>query len=158
MHVFACGSMSRRLTRRLLAVAVAVVCLAVAACSARTKQQEICAERSQRNLLSAQLKPWIPSPAFAVTSGATVWVRVTTLPIDADGLFGTVGGVAQLHTVKAASPPQIATEDGHKVAKDPSVVIKKASQWQQLKLQPGTWRIYSVTNPAVEVVACPHDS
>jgi hypothetical protein len=148
--------MSGRLTRRLVAVAVAL-CLAVAACSGRTKQQAICAEHSQRNLLSARLEPWVPSPAFTVAPETTAWVRVTKLPVDADGLFGTVGGVAQLHTVQAATPPQVVTEDGNKVAKDPFVVIKQASQWQLLPLEAGTWRIYSVTNPAIEVVACPED-
>jgi hypothetical protein len=42
-----------------------------------------------------------------------------------------------------------------KVSGDPAVIIAKPLHWEQLRIDPGSWRLYSVTNPTIEVVSCP---
>lgn len=115
-----------------------------------------CPDDARTTLLDADLVELEPSDPLDLPSGATAWIRVTKRPTAAGGLLGEIGGVAELHLVAAGAVPAITTtDDGTRRSSDPSVVVRRALEWQRLELPGGgPWRLYSLSNPGVEVIAC----
>lgn len=116
----------------------------------------ICDQGVRTELLNSHLDSLMPSQPFTLKSGSTGWIQVTVLPSSYEGLFGDVGGVAEVHPVHSGVPPNLApTANGGQESRDPSIVIDKAGTWQQLPMGPGDWQLYSFSNPGIEVVSCP---
>jgi hypothetical protein len=98
----------------------------------------------------------VPSAPFDVDAASAVWVMVTKRPTAAGGLLGGAGGVAELHRIAAGTAPSSTTGTGGKrTSADPSIVVRRALRWERLDVPPGSWRVYSSSNPAIELIACP---
>ena len=115
-----------------------------------------CGPAEQVALLAADLVELEPSATIEVPPGTAAWIRVTKRPTAAGGLFGEVGGVAELHSIPADAVPALVTDAaGNRRSADPSIVVRRALIWERADLEPGAWRLYSLSNPGIEVVACP---
>jgi len=133
--------------------------LSTAGCSVlpQSAVATICEPAARTELLNEQLNSWKPSTPFTLAPASTAWLEVTILPGSAEGLFGTIAGVADVHSIPNGSSPTIGTgPDGIQDSRDPTTVIQKAGIWQQLSLKAGAWQIYSESDPGIEIVSCPH--
>lgn len=116
----------------------------------------ICDPDQRTELIKADLVEWQPSPAFKLKEGSTGWIQVTRLPESAEGLFGTINGVAVVYSVHSGVAPKLTTDaNGNVQPHDPSIIIDKGLTWQRLALGSGDWQLYAYSNPGIEVVSCP---
>ncbi len=144
--------------RQRLVLSLVVFLLLTASCGspAQSSSSKICEPAARTVLLNERLDPWTPSTPFTVAPASTVWLEVTILPFSSEGLFGTIAGVAEVHSIPAGSSPTVGTgPDGIKESKDPAIIVQKALTWQELSLGTGAWQIYSESNPGMEIVSCP---
>ena len=117
---------------------------------------ELCSPDRRTELLNVTLEAWTPSSPFTICAGSDAWIQVTKDPASAEGLFGTLNGIAELYSIPSGATPNITTEpNGYRDPHDPSITIDKALTWQELKLKAGAWQLYSFSNPGIEVVSCP---
>ncbi len=97
-----------------------------------------------------------PVDAFTLAPASTAWLEVTILPGSSEGLFGDLGGIAEVHSIPSGSSPTVGTgPDGIKDSRDPAIIVQKALVWQELNLKSGAWQIYSLSDPGIEIVSCP---
>jgi hypothetical protein len=132
--------------------------LSAASCGSPSQSttSTICEPAARTVLLNEKLDPWNPSTPFTLVPASTAWIEVTILPFSYDGLFGDVGGVAEVHSIPSGSSPTVGTgPNGIKDPKDPAIIVQKGLVWQELNLKSGAWQIYSVSNPGIEIVSCP---
>jgi len=54
-----------------------------------------------------------------------------------------------------AAPNLVTNSNGNQESRDPAIIVQKALTWQKLDLAPGDWRLYSMSDPGIEVVSCP---
>jgi hypothetical protein len=142
--------------KRGIALIAAAFILAGCGFNRAAAEPVVCAAQSRTTLLSVQLRPWAPSPSFVVPAGATVWAQVTKLPVTAQGPLGQPGPVADLHYLTAGSAPRLITSTrGDTTSSDPSFALSGTTGWQRLALPAGNWKVYSNTDPEVELVSCP---
>ena len=113
---------------------------------------KICDQAARTELLNTRLEPWVSSAPFTVLRVSEVWLQVTTLPSSSDGLFGSIAGVAELHSIPEGTSPSV---NGNHESMDPAIIVQKALTWQELSLGPGAWQLYSLSDPGIEVVSCP---
>ena len=143
---------------KLLAVALAGLFGASSACggSDAASPPRVCAAEARTTLLEVTLDAWAVSPPFTVAAKTTTWVTVTKLPMEYDGLFGHINGVADLHTIPAGEAPIVETRpDGNRDSKDPSIVLQQDG-WQTLSLRQGSWQVYTAQHQlGIRVVSCP---
>ena len=118
--------------------------------------QSVCNQRQRTELLNVTLDPWAPSMPFGVDQDKVAWIQVTHPPSSSETLFGSLGGIAEVHSLKSGAAPRVETSaNGDKTSKDPAIIIQKPLTWQLLQLGPGIWQLYSLSNPGIEVVSCP---
>lgn len=116
----------------------------------------ICEADQRTELLNVVLVELKPSPAFTLKDGYTGWIQVTRLPMSAEGPFGTIGAVAEVHSVRSGVAPNLKTDaNGGVESHDPAINIDKSFTWQLLPMGSGAWQLYSLENPGIEVVSCP---
>lgn len=141
--------------RLVLLLVTSLAVLLLTGCGPSAPTPAICAEATRTPLLKANLDPWTPSAPFTLPAGSVAWLQVTRLPASAEGLFGTVAGVAELHSIPSGATPSVVTQaKGDKQSQDPSIVVQKALTWRKLPLSPGAWQLYSASDPGIEVVSC----
>jgi len=134
------------------------VVLAATACHGQNAvQPKVCdVSRGTVLLQAVKLTEKVPSADFSVPARSTVWVRVDFLPTSAGGLFGTVGGVAELHSVAAGAAPLMQTAaNGDVTPLDPPIVVHKAVKWERTALAAGDWQLYSLSDPTISLLSCP---
>jgi hypothetical protein len=144
--------------RAVLWLVMSLGALSTAGCSLlpQTSVPRICEPAARTVLLNEQLDSWNPSTPFTLARASTAWLEVTILPFSAEGLFGGIGGIAEVHSIPSGSSPTVGTgPDGIKDSRDPAIIIQKALIWQQLSLKAGAWQIYSESNPGIEIISCP---
>jgi len=143
---------------RFCAIALAGLVAASLACSTprSASTPKVCAADARTTQLDVTLDPWILSQAFTVVPKTTTWVTVTTLPVEYDGLFGHINGVADLHSIPAGTSPTVGTgPDGIQESRDPDLVLQRDS-WQMLSLNPGSWQAYTLEHHlGIKLVSCP---
>ncbi len=143
---------------RFCAIALAGLVAASLACSTprSASTPKVCAADARTTQLDVTLDPWILSKAFTVVPKTTTWVTVTTLPVEYDGLFGHINGVADLHSIPAGTSPTVGTgPDGNQESRDPDLVLQRDS-WQMLSLNPGSWQAYTLEHHlGIKLVSCP---
>jgi hypothetical protein len=138
-----------------LVIGCGVVSIAGCASPSQGSTPRICDQAARTELLKARLDPWIPSASFTIAPASTAWLQVTTLPTSSEGLFGSIAGVAEVHSIPSGVSPLVVTNSsGDKESRDPATVVQKALTWQELKLTAGAWQLYSASNPGIEVVGC----
>lgn len=113
---------------------------------------KVCDPAARTELLKARLEPWVTSAPFTVQRSSAAWLQVTTLPAASEGLFGSIAGIAELHSIPAGASP---VYDADHLPTDPAINVMKALTWQELSLGPGAWQLYSMSDPGIEVVSCP---
>ncbi|HZK72810.1 MAG TPA: hypothetical protein VFD88_02250 [Clostridia bacterium] len=139
-------------------VVVICGCLLMSSCgpTPQATSPKICDQAARAELLKSRLEPWVPSAPFTVAPASAAWLQVTVVPEAADGLFGSIAGIAELHSIpNDASPTTGPGVDGNPESKDPAIIVKKSLTWQELDLAQGAWQLYSVSDPGIEVVGCP---
>jgi len=131
--------------------------IALAGCTTtQNAGSTVCSVDKRTPLLKITLVEWTPSQPFTVRSGSVAWIQVTRDPTSSEGLFGTVGGIAELHSIPSGTAPSVVTSsNGDTQSQDPAIVIQKPLTWQKLSLEHGGWQLYSLSNPGIEVVSCP---
>jgi hypothetical protein len=141
-------------------LATTLTLLALAGCtSTQHAASTICTVDKRTPLLNMTLVEWTPSPPFTVGSGSAAWIQVTKDPTSSGGLFGTMGAIAEVHSIPSGTAPNVVTgSNGDRQSQDPAIVIQKALTWQKLSLADGDWQLYSASNPGIEVVSCPGSS
>src|SRR5689334_19093378 len=93
----------------LVAIGLGVLCLA--GCSVTfDSAPTICSPDQRTELLNATLEPWTPSAPFTIGGGAVAWIQVTRDPESAEGLFGTLGGIAEVWSMPSGATPNITTK------------------------------------------------
>ena len=148
------ASGGQRVARRLV-TGLSLVLLTGGCSPSPASSPPICGEAARTPLLKVNLDPWTPSAAFTLAAGSVAWIQVTKLPFSAGGLFGTIAGVAEVHSIPSGATPNVVTKaNGDKESQDPAIVVQKALTWQKLTLAPGAWQLYSESNPGIEVVSC----
>jgi hypothetical protein len=100
-----------------------------------------------------------PGPAFAVPSGAEVWVESGSQPGDGDeGLFAGVGGIGDVSALRDGGTPSITTDaSGTTSSNDPTVTLRKTGAWVRLPIGAGSWQLYTddmAPSFLVTVIAC----
>lgn len=143
-----------------LYLATTLSLLVLAGCTAtQHAASTVCSVDKRAPLLKTTLVEWTPSPSFTVGSGLVAWIQVTKEATSSGGLFGTMGGIAELHSIPNGAAPNVVTSsNGDRESQDPAIVIQKALTWQKLSLSHGDWQLYSASNPGIEVVSCPGSS
>lgn len=116
----------------------------------------VCKQAQRTELLNTKLEAWTPTTPFTLESGNTAWIQVTHRPFLSTTLFGSLGAIAELHSLKNGAAPQIETDpNGDETSKDPAIIIQKPLTWQRLPFGAGSWQLYSESDPGIEVVSCP---
>lgn len=106
-------------------------------------------------LLDVVLNNWTPSPVFSVSPNTTVWIGLTSLPVTYGGPFGDIGPVADLHPIHAGTTPAIvADSNGNKYSNDPIIELQNDLKFRKASISPGSWQIYSNTDPGIRIVSC----
>jgi len=125
-------------------------------CGAQHPEASLCAPGDQTLLLDVILTEWTSSSDFAVSPNTTVWIGLTRLPVTYGGLFGDIGPVAELHPIHAGATPAVVTDsNGNKASNDPIIELQNDQKFRQASIRPGTWQIYSNTDPGIRIVSCP---
>ena len=129
------------------------VLLAASSCG-QSASASVCSKPQRMELLKVQLQDdfghFPPSPPFTVKDRYAAWVQVTQA---VEGLFGNR---TQLYYIANGATPNVTTDPGGNLAfNDPTIIIDEPMTWRKLPMKPGTWQLYSFTNPTIEVVACP---
>jgi hypothetical protein len=137
------------------ALAAAAVLGVATACG--IQPNGVCGAAARTTLLAATtLEPWVPTTPFTVSANVTVWAEVTKLPVTAGGLFGDVGPVADLHPILSGTAPALVVQaNGDTRSIDRDIGLNRPPGWQLQPIQPGTWQVYSDTDPQITIVACP---
>jgi hypothetical protein len=139
-----------------LSLVLSLGLLSTASCGSSPQSSKICEPPARTVLLNEKLDPWNPSTPFTLAPASTAWLEVTILPFSSEGLFGTIAGVAEVHSIRGGSSPAVGTgPNGIKESKDPAIIVQTALTWQELSLGAGAWQIYSESNPGIEIVSCP---
>jgi hypothetical protein len=125
-------------------------------CGAQQPGASLCAPGDQTLLLDLMLTEWTPSTDFTVSPNTTVWIGLTTLPVTYGGPFGDIGPVADLHPIHAGATPAIVTDSsGNKNSTDPIIELQNDQKFRKASIGPGTWQMYSNTDPGIRIVSCP---
>ncbi|MDH3755728.1 MAG: hypothetical protein OEU32_17830 [Acidimicrobiia bacterium] len=143
--------MTRRL--RLIAVLVAVA----AACSpfgSDEAEAEICRPVERDQVLAQKLTHEIPSEAFVVDEGEAVWVGVIA---DADYNVSTLfPSVADLYVIDEGARIRLTRGDlGLATVDDTPIRFDREGQFRPFPLPAGTYELWSLRGPDIEVVVCP---
>ena len=149
-----------RVRGKRLVSSLVVICafLPISSCdlTPQAASPKICDQAVRTELLKSRLEPWVPSAPFTVAQASAAWLQVTRVPEAADGLFGSIAGIAELHPIpNGTSPTTGPGVDGNPMSKDPAIIVKKSGTWQALDLAAGDWQLYSEFDPGIEVVGCP---
>lgn len=146
-----------RTQRLVLSLVMSLGLLSIASCGSPTQNltPKICEQAARTELLHANLDPWTPSAPFTVPAASTAWLQVTKLPFSSEGLFGSIAGVAEVHSMPSGATPTVVTDsNGNQESRDPAIIVQKGLTWQELTLGAGAWQLYSASNPGIEVVSC----
>lgn len=138
-----------------LALAMGLVgCVMVAASC--TSHRVPCTNANRQTVLSAALRPQVPSASFVVAKGATVGVRLTDNSPNTPGPLGNIGPLANIYFTRAGHRPDLhRADDGVLDSADPRADISHVMRWVDVRLPAGHWSAYATDGGlAIEVSTC----